>query len=98
MLCLANLWRVIDTSARNSIWKSNILSIQVLHSFWFTANELQTRSLFLGPIENTHTLYSKMAAALLAMPTVTPTARGLLEEGVHCSIGGVYFNWRRGCI
>ena len=55
-----------------------------------------------------------MAATLLATPTVTPTARGLLEEGVHCSIGGVYFteleegmhlsrrmvyfNWRRGSI
>ena len=59
---------------------SNILSFQAFHSFWFIANELQTCSLYLCPIENTHALYSKMVGACLATPTDTPTARGLYTQ------------------
>lgn len=38
------------------------------------------QALQLWPIENAHMLYSKMATAHLAMPTATPTARGLYNN------------------
>ena len=52
---------------------TNILSSQALDSFWFTASELRTRSLYLWPIGNAHALYSKMVGTDLT----TPTGRGL---------------------
>ena len=79
-LSLPLIWRVIDTKhEKQHLEVSNMLSFQVLHSFWFTVNELQIRSLYIWPIEDTHVLYSKMAAACLATPIVMPTAKGLYD-------------------
>ena len=60
-----------------------MLSFQVLHLFWFTANELQTLSLYIWPKENAHTFTPcKMAAARLATSTIMPTAKESIESSV----------------
>ena len=50
---------------------SNILSFQALHSFWFIANELQTRSLYLCLIENAHVFTPRWG------PRVWPLMQGV---------------------
>ena len=67
-----------------------MLSFQALHLFWFTANELQTHLLYIWPIENAHALYSKMAAARLAIPIVMPTVRVYILSKLHTLPNGIY--------
>ena len=54
-LSLPLIWRVIDTKhEKQHLEVSNMLSFKALHSFWFTANELQICSLYIWSIENAH--------------------------------------------
>lgn len=57
---------------------SNTLSFQALCLFYFPANELQTRSLYLWPIDNVHVLYFNMAATSLTMPHCHTYCKGFI--------------------
>ena len=73
LLCLP----LVSHRYRHEKQHLELSNIQVLHSFCFPANELQTRSQYIWLVDNAHALYSNMAARILTMPIIMPTARGL---------------------